>query len=194
MVSADAERDIRLHLERGDRAAAATVAIRTYGPAILAYLRSMLRDEAVAADVFSEFSEHLWKGIGSWRSESSFGTWAYRVAWGAVRRFSGDAYRKRRRPLESSAASRLAAEVHQSTALHLRTAVKDKVAALRENLAPEERTLLVLRIDRKLPWTEVAAIMSEDDAPLDEAVLRKRFERLKNKLRRLAAAAGILPG
>jgi hypothetical protein len=47
-VDAVAEDQIRLCLARGEAREAATMTIRTYGPSILSYLRSVLRDEDIA--------------------------------------------------------------------------------------------------------------------------------------------------
>jgi RNA polymerase sigma-70 factor (ECF subfamily) len=63
------------------------------------------------------------------------------------------------------------------------------VTRLRESLDPDEQTLLILRIDRQMAWTDIARIMG-GDAPEAEsrqaATLRKRFERLKERLRSMA--------
>jgi RNA polymerase sigma-70 factor (ECF subfamily) len=187
-----AEQRIRAHFDAGDFRRAATELVRAYGPMIVGYLRSVVRDEDIAADLFSTFSEHMWNGIAKFRGESAFSTWSYRVAWGAVRRFADDPYRKRRRAFETGEASRLAEEVRSTTALHLKTEVKDAVTRLRESLTPEEQTLLFLRVDRKLAWKEVAEIMGELDPGADAATLRKRFERTKSRLREMAEAAGLL--
>ena len=55
---------------------------------------------------------------------------------------------------------------------------------------------LVLRVDRGLPWADIAQVMLGEDAGADEltrcsAQLRKRFERLKIRLREVAIARGF---
>jgi hypothetical protein len=81
--------------------------------------------------------------------------------------------------------------VRTRTLPHLRTEIKDEVMRLREQLEQDDRTLLILRIDRRLGWDDIAAIV-EPDAPTPErikqlsATLRKRFERVKARLRELA--------
>jgi DNA-directed RNA polymerase specialized sigma24 family protein len=77
---------------------------------------------------------------------------------------------------------------HDLAAL-LDTGIKDRMAALRAELSPEDQTLLTLRVDRDLPWGDVADILDEA-----EPALRKRFERLKLRLRELARTHGLLPG
>jgi RNA polymerase sigma-70 factor (ECF subfamily) len=181
------EDTIAERLDAGDVRAAATAAIQGYGPQILGYLTSVLRDEDLAAEAFSAFSEDLWVGLPGFRRASSFRTWAYKLAWHAAMRTARDPKKKRQAPLRSSLASELAAKVRSSTALHLRTETKTAVQRLRDELSPEEQTLLILRIDRDLGWRDVADVMG-----LEEAAIRKRFERVKDKLRALAQARGLL--
>ena len=63
---------------------------------------------------------------------------------------------------------------------------------LRGQLSPAEQSLLILRVDRGLPWSEVAEIMSSPDEPLDSSTVAKRFQRVKARLRKLAEDAGLL--
>jgi RNA polymerase sigma-70 factor (ECF subfamily) len=184
------EQAIAVHLDREELQQAATVALRGYGPQIWSYLATLLRDPAVADEVFAQFSECLWKGIGGFRRESSFLTWAYKLAWHAARGYQRDPYRRRSRRLETGELSAIAESVRMSTAVHLKTESRDLVSRLRQSLDPEEQTLLSLRIDRKLSWKDVAFVMSEEgQVALDEATLRMRFERVKSKLRSLANEA-----
>jgi RNA polymerase sigma-70 factor, ECF subfamily len=59
--------------------------------------------------------------------------------------------------------------------------------------------LLVLRIDRNLSWRDIAIVMEGENIGLDETLtqkaetrFRKRFERIKDKLRELAVAQGLI--
>lgn len=188
----DLEADIARLLEARDLPAAASAIMRGYGSAVLGYLFGLTRDEDRADDVFSQFCEDLWRGLPGFRRDSSSRTWVYTLAWHAWLRQERDAYRRHGRPLASEEMSRLAAEVRSTTALHLRSEVKDAVARLREQLSPAEQSLLVLRVDRELSWGEVAAVMSSPEDPLDPRTARKRFQRVKDKLRTLAEDAGLL--
>jgi len=187
------ELDIARHLDAADLPAAATVALEGYGPQILGYLAVVLRNEDDAAEVFGRFAEELWKAIGSFRREASFRTWAHRVAWSCARRFLEDPYRRLGRRLQTQEISGLAERVRSTTAPYLREAVQGRVALLRQDLLPEEQTLLVLRLDRGLSWREVGLVLAaEGDEPAEDAALRKRFERIKGKLKRRAKEAGLL--
>ena len=54
-----------------------------------------------------------------------------------------------------------------------------------EDLILGKRTLLVLRVDRRMPWRDIARVMADDGDDLERlsASLRKRFERVKERLR-----------
>jgi RNA polymerase sigma-70 factor (ECF subfamily) len=175
-------------LARGAADEAATSALEALGPAVLGYLAS-LHPEDDAHDVFSVFAEDLWRGLPGFRGECSLRSWAFRLAWHASARWRRDLWRKRGERLPSSAASRLAASIAAS---RLPGSRKDALRQLREALDPEERTLLVLRVDQELEWDEVAAVLSAEGAPVEAATLRKRFERIKDRLARQAREQGLL--
>ncbi len=186
-----AEDRIDALLAAGDLRGAAGEAVRALGPRILGYLHAVLRDDADAAEAFSAFAESLWRGIAGFRGECAFRTWAYKLAWSAALRVRDDAYRRRGRRLETTEISRLADEVRRSSVLRAEreSAALERLRAL---LTPEEQSLLVLRVDQGLPWEDVALVLSAPGAPVDAAALRKRFERLKDKLARKAREEGLV--
>jgi RNA polymerase sigma-70 factor (ECF subfamily) len=138
-------------------------------------------------DAYSRFEEAVWKGLPGFRWESSLRAWAYRIAWRAAARIARDGYRRRREPLPP--ASALGAEPASASTLGRHVALE----RLRGELSPDERTLLVLRLDRDLEWDEVSTVLAGDGDEVSAAALRKRFERLKAKLARLARERGLLP-
>lgn len=197
------EARIRGHCEAEHWGPAATAALEGYGPEVLGYLSAMCRTETDAAEVFSIFCEDLWKGLPGFRWHSSFRTWAYTLARHALYRLSRDPHRRRERNLalsQSPEVFQIVQQVRTTTMIHLRTETKNKFTALREQLEPDDRTLLILRVDRKLAWNEIARIMSEHDEPTAEqikrraAALRKRFERAKERLRKLATEQQLISG
>jgi len=186
------ETRVRALLAAGQPDAAATAGIEGYGPAVFGYLRKTVDDEDDAHDAYAQWAEDLWKGLPGFRGDASLRAWTYRLAWHAACRLHRDPFRARGVRLPTSAASRLAASVVQSTvATGSRRAGLDR---LRAQLAPEDRTLLTLRLDRELEWEEVAEVLSADAAPVTAPALRKRFERLKERLRELAREEGLLEG
>ena len=186
-----AETAIASHLDRGDLRGAATRAMQAYGPQVLGYLVAVLRDEDNAREVFSQFAEDLWKGLPRFRRECSFRAWAFKLAWHAASRFHRDPYRQRGRRLVTSDASRLAASIAPDSSFRP-GGRSERMIKLREALDPEEQTLLILRLDKDLAWEEVSHVLSSHGEPVAPAALRKRFERLKEKLARLAREQGLI--
>ena len=63
MTPGDPEHTITELLAAGDVAGAVTLAIRTYGPEVYGYLRALHRDADEADEVFSLFTEALWRTL-----------------------------------------------------------------------------------------------------------------------------------
>jgi RNA polymerase sigma-70 factor (ECF subfamily) len=203
------EAEIRRRRDQGDLAGAAEAGIRGYGPAILGFIAATLRGgsgssaeaDAEAEEIFAQLCEDLWTGLSGFEWRCAFRTWAYTLARNGVARALRDPARRRRRlgvPL--SRASSLAAEVRSRTRPYLRTEIKDGLARLRASLDPDDQMLLVLRIDRGMSWREVAWVTcnevepGEDDLRKASARARKRFQKIKDDLRRRAEAEGLLGG
>jgi RNA polymerase sigma-70 factor (ECF subfamily) len=176
---------------RGDFDAGATALIHGYGPQVLGFLRAVVRNTEEADDAFALFAENAWKGLAHWEMRSSARAWAYRVAWNAASRQFRDPWRRRREKLPTSVASKLAAAVTSSSGRDV-DRQQGTLEVLRSQLTPEEQSLLVLRIDRDLTWQEVAVALGLPDDAGGCAALRKRFERLKEKLATAARASGLL--
>jgi RNA polymerase sigma-70 factor (ECF subfamily) len=187
------EPEIVAKLDGGDLTGAATAALKAYGPGILGYVTSIVRNDDDAEEVFSSFSEDLWRGIGTFRRECSVKTWAYKLAVNAAMRFLNSPHRKRVRRLRTSEASKIAEELRARSSGRVLSEREAGLSRLRQTLDPEERTLLILRLDRGLRWREIALVMSTDgERPIDSAALRKRYERLTVRLRALAREHGLL--
>lgn len=181
---------IDAHLASGDRDGAVTEALRGYGPGLLGYLCAVLHEDQLAGEVYATVCEKLWRGVASFRSGTSFRAWIYRVAWNAAHDELRRGQREARRRGETDALAEVpAAAPRSTTALHARTSVRERVGELRRRLTAEEQTLLTLRVDRGLSFAEIALVFG---AGIDEPALRKRFERVKRKLRELAEDAGLL--
>jgi RNA polymerase sigma-70 factor (ECF subfamily) len=192
-VRAALEVELRRRAEAGDLAGVITEAIGAYGPELLGFLGGLARDAVEADELFASVCEKLWKALPKFRWDSTFRVWAYTVArneFYSARRGS----RKRAVPLsQAPAVQEAVAKARTTTALHQRTDVKDAFAQLREALEPEDRMLLALRVDRGLEWGDIARVLGASEASLkrETANLRKRFERLKTRLRELAHERGL---
>lgn len=186
------EESIRELLAAGDTRGAATEAIRGFGPQVIRYLRSVLRDEDDAGDALSRFAEKLWRSLPSFRGDCTLRAFCYRIAWGEAEHVRSDAYHKRRLRLRSSVASRLAGGIGASSGAR-RERQAERLAELRAALDSEEQSLLAFRIDQQLSWREIAQVLTVPGEPVPtEAALRKRFERIKEKVAAMARERGFL--
>jgi RNA polymerase sigma-70 factor (ECF subfamily) len=176
----------------GDGGAAATAILGDLGPGLLGYLTAILRDDDDAREVLAAVAEHLLTAVTRFRGESTVKTWAYRIAWRTAMRFRDDPHRRRCAALHSSLAERLPAAERSSTAVYQRTATRDWLTQARSELSLEDQSLLTLRLDRGMSWADVAQVMAGDDRSPDVAALRKRYERIKARLRQTAERDGLL--
>ncbi len=190
-------------LEEGDLQRAATELLRGYGAEILRFVGAMHRDGDEAADVFSAFTEAMWHALPSFERRSSLRTWAYAIARRCSLQHRRSARRRNARfealP-EVTALLDVEAQIRTATLTFLRTERRSKLAAIRDALPEDDRVLLMLRVDKKLPWTDVALVLAGEDAPelsaeelkREGARLRKRFQVLKEKLREIGLREGLL--
>lgn len=170
----------------GDSSGAATILIREHGPGVLGWPWAMTSSAAEADDVFATVCERLWKTIPSFDWTRSPRTWLHVVGHNVVIDRARRARTKQEVPL--ALAPPIAALVASTTADFRTTTAKDRLQQLRQALDPEDRTLLILRVDRQLSWIDIARVLDGSkatDAHLrrTSARIRKRFERLKVKLR-----------
>jgi len=197
-MSDDDDQEIRTHQQAGDVNAATTAAVRAYGDEVFSFLVSRIRDEDVAADVFSQALEDLLKSVPTFEWRCSMRTWFYRLARNAAVRYRRSPAHRADRRLGLSKASELAAQVRSRTNLHQRSEVKDRLRNLRDELDADEQQLLVLRIDNNLAWSEIAEIIEDEDDPAAieraSARLRQQFQKIKATLRERMIAEGLFPG
>jgi RNA polymerase sigma-70 factor (ECF subfamily) len=193
------EAEILALIRASDARGATSELLKLYGAEVYGYTRSLLKDDDAADEAFAQASENVLLGISAFRGECSVRTWFYVIArHSALQELKRGARRRAERI--SLWEENLAAPVRTATLGYRSTQIKDRVAELRASLSAEERELLVLRVDRKLSWDEIALVCAEQDAPAIEgsdlkkaaARHRKQFERVKEKLRELARAAGLL--
>jgi RNA polymerase sigma-70 factor (ECF subfamily) len=190
-VTPEVEGRVRELLAAGDVRGAATEAIRALAPEVLRFLRALLRDEEDAADAFSEFAENLWTGLETFRGEASLRTWALRLARNAALNLRAEAWRRRGRRFATGEASALAEDLRTKSFVRVerQRAALDR---LREALSMQDRMLLVLRLDQGLSWKETAEVLAAEGETADVNTVTKRFERLKERLARMARAEGLI--
>jgi RNA polymerase sigma-70 factor (ECF subfamily) len=194
---AEAEIEVLIRARTFDRAA--TRALEVYGAELYGFLVSLVGHEPDAQEVFAQVGEDVWTGLPSFAFRCSMRTWLYVLARHAAARFRRSPWNHRGRRTGDSRLDDFLRETRSRTQPWLRTDVKDRFRALRESLDQDDRALLILRVDRGLSWKDVARVTlgdDVDDAALarEETRLTKRFQLLKEELRRRAKEAGLIDG
>ncbi|HYO70232.1 MAG TPA: sigma-70 family RNA polymerase sigma factor [Archangium sp.] len=189
----------RIHecCQRGDIEQAVKIALEGYGPEFLRLLGSILHDRELARDAYGAFSERLLLDLPDFRWECSFRTWAYQVARHVGYRMA-HASAARELPVGPGAFYDEVQPERSQTSPWLQTTVKARFRALREQLTPHEQTILMLRVDGRMSWLDVARAMATSDEERTPgaltrraAVLRQQFQRIKDRLRELAREAEL---
>jgi len=188
------ERRIRRHHERSELKEAATAAIEGFGPEILGFLVAVVRDKALAGEVFAQFCEELWSRLAAFHWKASFRPWLYGLAWMAWQRLRREPHFRKTISLPEEPEITAAEERVRTVELaRSESALDEGVARLRQSLDPEDQALLILRIDRRMSWEEIATVMISSEEARDVAALgrkaafvQERFSLVTANLKQLA--------
>ncbi len=177
-------------LAAGDRRGAAAELIRVHGARVREYLCSLLRDPDVADDAYSFFCEWTLQAMWRYRGEASLRTWAFGIAYNAARRVRSEAYRRRRRTLHTRDVVEIPDRKSTVSAVRRERAAR-RLEELRRHLSEEDQNLLALRVEQRLEWEEIVRVLHSGGERVTSQALRKRFERLKDRIGRLARELGV---
>ena len=179
-------------LARGDHRKGVERVMHEMGPSVLGLLHTMFRSNPDAAEeAFSLFAENLFRHAATYRGDAPLKAWVYAIARNAALSVSRDGWRRFGERLETRDAEKLAEEIRTRSAIR-RERQSNALDSLRDTLDLDEQTLLTLRLDEKLPWDEVAQVMSSGGEKVDSSTVRKRFERLKVRLGEEARLRGLV--
>lgn len=183
-------------LAAGDTGSATTVVLRELGPELFGFLTGVLGDSD-ADEVFSRLSVRLWKSLTGFEGRCTLRTWAYVLARHELGRFRRGAKRHAESRASISELADVLAAARHSTRSTVASEKRVKLTSLRDELPVEDRSLLILRVDRGLAWDEIALAFADnpeafgdEDRRRESARLRKRFQLVKERLvARVRAAA-----
>ena len=170
--------DVRVLVDAGRPRDAANLLVARLSSELRPFLHRLLGDVALADEAHSATCERLWRGLANFRWESSLRSWTYIIA----RREASRCRARYARSDWHTTLSAAEAVAIQATSRSLSTTQQDIVESLRLSLSPEDRDLLVLRIERGLSWKEIAAAFLEDDET-DAGVLDREAARLRQRFR-----------
>ncbi|MCU0695547.1 MAG: sigma-70 family RNA polymerase sigma factor [Myxococcaceae bacterium] len=167
---------------------AVELAVRAWGGELESFLSAVVSDRSLGAELFAQACADALAGLATFQGKSSFRSWLYGVAHNAARRALRDGYR-RKRALEADWEA-LEQPLRSVTPRYVATDWKRRLHELREALPPDDRALLILRVDRSMDWNDIASVLAQEGQDVSAAALRKRFERVKTRLKALASDAG----
>lgn len=179
---------VRSQLSAGDVQAATTLVLRELGPEVLGFLCGAV-GESDGEDIFAALSVRLWKSLTTFEGRCSIRTWTYVLARREISRFKRGARRHEAGRVPLSQLQEVLEAVRTKTRSALATSKQHALTKLREELSPEDRMVLIMRVDRDLPWTDIALAFTanpekvgEEELKREAARLRKRFELIKKRL------------
>src|ERR1041384_5430313 len=152
---------VRSLLAAGDTSGAATLVLRELGLEVLGFLSGVLGD-ADADEVYSALSERLWKTLRGFEGRCSLRTWTYVLARREITRFRKGMRRHAEGRVPLSELKDVLAVPKSRSRSAVATDKQRQLTALRDELPIEDRTLLILRVDRKLSFDEIALAFAEN--------------------------------
>jgi len=169
--------------------------VERYQNRIFAMVVGMVRDEAEARDLVQNAFIKAYQGLDTFRLDSSFYTWLYRIAMN----LAIDSCRKRRRRKTGSFDEAIAArdedgemlELHHvdgpAEALH-RKELRQRIFAAMEELTEEQREVLLLREVEGLSYAEISESMG-----IPEGTVMSRLFYARKKMQALLRDAPEAP-
>jgi RNA polymerase sigma-70 factor (ECF subfamily) len=144
MTPRNAERSVRACLAAADHGRASDLALDAYGPELFGFLVAVLADKDASSKVYVDVSQRIRSELPDFRWTCALRTWAYWVA----RRELDDRRRRRRRDPSNLGppCDPVVTESRRPTGASL----------LRNRLREDDREILILRVDRRLDWSELA--------------------------------------
>jgi RNA polymerase sigma-70 factor, ECF subfamily len=169
--------------------------VRRYQRRVAVTVRSVVGEvgQEDLADIVQDIFLLVYRGLGSFRGESGFGTWITRIA---LRHCYREAKRQRKRrflfnPFGRSEGDREPAEERFAAAGRADDALlgderKHAVVEALSRLPEEFRTVLVLRIVEEMSVEEVAVALD-----VSTGTIKSRLHRAKEKMRELLAGSEL---
>jgi RNA polymerase sigma-70 factor (ECF subfamily) len=156
--------------------------------------------EADAMDALQDTFLQVYRRLATFRGESRFGTWLYRIATNAALMQNRVRARQRTEPLDAFLPGFDAAGAHLRTPAELQSAASvdeivdrrllaEKAMAAIERLPESNRVAFVLRDLEEMPTADVAEVLG-----IEPAAVRQRVHRARLMLRGyLSDLAGVKP-
>lgn len=159
--------------------------VRLYEKRVLALTQRMCRNPEDAAEAAQEAFFAAWQGLKSFRGESSFSTWIYRLASNAcVDLLRREGRRQAAVSLDDEELD-IPASIPSPQEEAERRELGERIEEGLRALPPEYRAVLVLREIHQLRYEEIAVVLE-----LDVGTVKSRISRGRKRLRRFLLESG----
>ncbi len=152
----------------GDVTSAAGAALAAHGAELFGFLIGVLDDVSAARTLYVELRDRVAGELGAFRWQCPLRTWLYAQSRRALREHRLG----RAEDLDLSSDSSQLASVSRR-----RTRAARAMTKLRRSLTEEERELLILRVDRRLDWDDLALTSLGERAASGALAAESRLER-----------------
>lgn len=160
-MEAEAERELIERAQAGDRLAYQSM-FKIFRPRVFRVVNYILKDEADTEDVVQEIFLKLFKVLGTFRYESSFFTWMYRIAVNTAHARLTSRAREARFCSDSSSQvleTAFSSEGDQPEIAHVRAELAHLLEIAISNLPSYLREAFLLREIDGLSYAEIAELM-----------------------------------
>lgn len=175
------DEDLMLAYAAGDVTAFQLLYARHRGP-LFRHLQRQLRDPSLAEEFFQDIWQRVIAARARYRPEAKFTTWLYQIA---NNRLTDHWRRKAHRPDAPADADEIAARVPDPDTPDRQLSAFEERRRLQralEELPPEQREAITLRLEQSLSLEEIAAITGAGYETV-KSRLRYAMEKLRARLR-----------
>lgn len=161
--------------------------VRLYEKRVLALTQRMCKNPEDAAEAAQEAFFAAWQGLKSFRGESSFSTWLYRLASNAcVDRLRREGRRRNAVSLDDEELNLdIPSSISSPQEEAERRELGERIGEGLRALPPEYRAVLILREIHQLRYEEIAGALG-----LDVGTVKSRISRGRKRLRRFLLESG----
>jgi RNA polymerase sigma-70 factor, ECF subfamily len=193
---------IRALIAAGDVGAGVTGVLRLYGAEIYGFVVALLEDDAASHEVYARVVVQVTTRLSSCPERFGLRTWLYLLARRELAGHRARASSPPERPEETSVLTPVLVPPLQESSPFRQTSFCGTISMFRKHLTPDEQEVLILRVDRRLSWTAIALTglgehankSSTSELAEERRRVRRKFVEVRQKLTRIAASHGILPG
>jgi len=180
--STDSDRQLLLNARAGDEDSFRRL-VETYTPRVFALVRNLVRSQSEAEDVTQEVFFKVHRKLDSFREDSTFYTWLYRVSVNTAHDWIKKQRKERAIQVEDFGAMPLTDDTDGPDESLRRRDLREEIREAMSRLPDSFRTILVLRELEGLRYEEISSVLQISKGTVESRIFRARAK-LKDELDR----------